>query len=135
MEILFVIIAGILLLIRKMLQPTAQEKNAVPAMGVIQKEIQDNGRILFYVEFRDGEGKTHVGQTEHYARTYGKYHTGDSVKIRYFFTPKGKPFVLIDDEALTSCGKETEPAARVLLVTAVVLLILAAGMAVKDFLL
>lgn len=124
--ILFIVVGVVLLLMRALLKPCPWEANQVPGIGVVKKRIQEDCRIHFFVEFRDQNGVVHVGESCPYKSTQGKYQVGESVKIRYYFSPKGKAFLVIDDPELISCEGDARRVSMVMLIAAVLLLALGA---------
>lgn len=124
--ILFIIVALILLLMRHLLAPAKCESNKMPGIGVIKKRIQEDCRIHFFVEFKDPQGIVHIGESIPYKSTQGKYQVGESAKILYYFSPKKKPFVIIDDTDLISCEIEAKRVSRVMLIASIVLIVLGA---------
>lgn len=121
--ILFIVIAVVILLMRSMIRPSKNEPIRYTGAGTITKQIQDNCRIIFYVEFCDQNGKVHVGKSIRYKLTKGKYQVGDYANIKYFFSPKGRPFVIIDDEELVSCEQAAKPVSAIMLVIAIMLIV------------
>lgn len=122
--ILFIVVAIILLLMRRLLGPSEWETNKVPGIGVVKKRIQEDCRIHFFVEFRDQQGVVHIGESDPYKSTQGKYQVGESVKIRYYFSPKGKAFLVIDDPDLISCEVGARRVSMVMLIAAISLMAL-----------
>lgn len=122
--LLFLVIAVVLLLMRKFIAPSKKEDTTITGTGVIEKRIQENCRINFYVRFRDAAGVEHIGESITYKSTKGKYHEGDHAAIRYFFSPKGRPFVIIDDPDLVSSETESRHISAIMLAAAIVLLAL-----------
>lgn len=124
--LLFLVIAVVLLLMRRLISPSKKEDTTIPGTGIIEKRIQENCRINFYVRFRDAAGVEHVGESITYKSTKGKYYEGDRAAIRYYFSPKGRPFVIIDDPELISSEMEAKPVSRIMLVAAIVSLVVSA---------
>lgn len=124
--ILFIVVAVILLLMRRLLGSFKWESNKVSGIGVVKKRIQENCRIHFFVEFQDQNGELHVGESVPYKSTQGKYQVGESVKILYCFSPKGKAFCEIDDPDLISCEVEAKRVSMVMLIAAILLIALGA---------
>ncbi len=131
--ILFIFIAVLLLLMRNLIRPSKNEPLKIAGIGVIQKRIQENCRICFLVEFRDQNGAVHVGESIPYKSTKGKYNEGETAKILYYFSPKGRPFVMIDDDDLVSCEKDAKPVGTIMLIAAILLLILGAACLISFF--
>lgn len=122
--ILFIVVAIILLLMRRLLAPSRWESNKVPGMGVVKKRIQENCRIHFFVEFSHTQGVVHVGESVPYKSTGGKYQPGETAKILYSFSPKGRAFLEIDDPDLISCEGEARRVGTVMKVAALLLIAL-----------
>jgi len=131
--ILFIVIAVVVLLMRSMIRPSKNEPIQYAGVGTITKQIQDNCRIIFYVEFFDQNGKVHVGKSIRYKLTKGKYQVGDSANIKYFFSAKGRPFVIINDEDLVSCEQAAKPVSTTMLVVAIMLIVLGVICLVSAF--
>ncbi len=121
--IVFIVIAAVILLMRSLILPSKNEPVRYTGTGTITKRIQEDCRINFYVEFCDQNGKVHVGRSITYKSTKGKYHEGDSANIKYFFSPKGRPLVIIDDDELVSCEEEAKTVSVIMLTAAVVLIV------------
>lgn len=122
--ILFIAIAVVILLMRNFIRPSKNEPIRYTGIGTITKRIQEDCRTNFYVEFCDQNGKLHVGRSITYKSTQGKYYEGDSASIKYFFSPKGRPVVIIDDNELISCEQEAKPVGVIMLVVAIMLIVL-----------
>lgn len=100
---IFLIVFGILtLLFRKLGMPSKNPPEMRETVGVIKNRFSGT-TVQFYVDFTDSEGVTHTGKSIPYRKTHGKYYAGDEAKIKYYFSPKGKAFVIIDDDTLESC--------------------------------
>lgn len=121
--LVFIAIAIVLLFMRKLIKPSKTETVMTPGIGAIKRRIQENCRTCFFVEFRDSMGKVHVGESIPYKSTKGRYYEGDKANIKYYFSPKGRPFVVIDDPDLVSCEKESKPVSTVMLTVAIVLIV------------
>lgn len=122
--ILYLVIAVVILLMRGFIKPSKNEPIYYTGVGTIKKRIQEDCRINFYVEFRDQNGQFHVGRSITYKSTKGKYFEGDSANIKYYFSPKGHPLVVIDDNELVSCKEEAKPIATIMLVVALVFIMI-----------
>lgn len=129
--LLFIVIAVILLLLRRLIRPSKNEPPKISGVGTVKKRIQENSRICFFVEFRDQNGAVHVGESIPYRSTKGKYHEGEKARIKYYFSPKGRPFVIIEDDDLVSCEKEANLVGTVMLAAAIVLMLLGSAMLVS----
>ena len=78
------------------------------AVGLIEKELQEDGSIYYYIKFNDASGNEVSKYSEYYYDTKGKYHVGDSVKVKYFYNKKGNISLLrIVDDDLISCDDKT----------------------------
>ncbi|OUP41489.1 hypothetical protein [Pseudoflavonifractor sp. An187] len=122
--ILFIVIAAVLILMRSLIVPSKNEPEKFRGVGIVEKRIQENCRICFYVRFTDKWGNVQVAESIPYKSTMGKYDNGDSAKIWYYFSPKGRPFVVIDDEELVSCETQSKYASVVMLIAAMILIII-----------
>jgi len=122
--ILFIVIAVVILFMRGFIRPSKNEPCYYTGIGTITKRIQEDCRINFYVEFFDQNGQRHVGRSITYKSTKGKYYQGDSADIKYYFSPKGRPIVVINDDDLVSCEQEAKPIATIMLVVAIILIII-----------
>lgn len=122
--ILFIVIAVVLLLMRSLIRPSKNEPHKTSGIGTIKKRMQENCRICFFVEFQDQNGTVHVGESIPYKSTKGKYYEGETARIKYYFSPKGRPFVIIDDDDLVSCEKEARTVDTIMLIAAIVLILL-----------
>lgn len=122
--LLFIVIAVGLLVMRSLIRPSKNEPVKTAGVGVIKRRIQENCRTCFFVEFQDQNGNIHVGESIPYKSTKGKYYEDDTAKIKYYFSPNGRPFVIIDDMELVSCEKESKPVGAVMLVAAIVLIVI-----------
>lgn len=122
--LLFIVIAVVVLAMRRLIRPSKNEPVKTAGTGIIKRRIQENCRICFFVEFRAQNGNVYVGESIPYKSTKGKYYEGDTAKIKYYFSPKGRPFIIIDDPVLVSCEKEANIAGTVMLVAAIVLLVI-----------
>ncbi len=120
--ILFIVIAIVILLMRGFIKPSKKEPLYYTSIGTITKRIQEDCRINFYVEFYDQNGQIHVGRSITYKSTGGKYFEGDTANIKYYFSPKGRPLVVIDDDDLVSCEEESKPIASIMMIAAIVLI-------------
>ena len=119
----FIVIAIIMLLMRNLITPSKNDLVKIDGIGVIKRKIQDGCRIFFYVEFQDQSGNVHVGKSIIYRNTRGKYREGDSVNIKYYFSPKGRPFVRIEDPDMVSSEMAAKPVSAVMLTIAIILII------------
>lgn len=122
--LLFIVIAVIVLSMRSLIIPSKNEPVKIAGVGVIKRRIQENCRIYFIVRFQDQYGNVHVGESIPYKSTKGKYYEDDTVKIKYYFSPKRRPFVIIDDPELVSCEKESKSVATVMLGIAIALIVI-----------
>lgn len=132
--LLFIVIAIVVLLMRSLITPSKNDPVRIPGVGVIQRRIDDDCRVIFYVEFRDQRGNVFVGKSITYRSTKGKYQAGATANIRYFFSPKGRPFVEIIDPDLVSCEEAAKPVATVMLVAAIALMVIGVVTLVLSFL-
>lgn len=66
------------------------------AEGTVTSVLHDKTSSYYYVSF-ESDGKTLEGQSDHKPGICNKYHDGDRVDIRYWFTKDGKPMVVIDE--------------------------------------
>ncbi len=116
----FIVIAIVILLMRKFITPSKKELPRTAGRGIVRKRIQRDAIIYFFVEFQDKNGKTFVGESIPYKSTKGKYQIGEPVNILYYFSPKGTPFVIIDDDELVSLEGNANVVAKVMLIAAIV---------------
>lgn len=121
--VLFIIIAIIVLLMRNLITPSKNDLVKTDGIGVIKRKIQDGCRVFFYVDFQDQSGNVHAGKSITYRNTKGKYREGDIVNIQYYFSPKGRPFVRIEDPDIVSSEMAAKPMSAVMLIIAIILII------------
>ena len=104
------------------------------ATGTITRNIQEEGgTIMFYVSFADNQGRPFEGQSISYSSTKGKYRIGDSARIKYHITKKGRALVSIIDDDLTPCRLGAVKAARNTKIASIVFIVLAVVALVLEY--
>ncbi len=108
--------------------------DAREANGTITRIIYDEGgTVKYYVSFVTNEGMHMQGQSIYYASTKGKYKTNDTAVIKYFINRKGSARVALIDDELITCEESIKKAARNMLISTIVFLIISAIFFVKTY--
>ena len=81
----------------------------------------------FYMGFTTIDVKYMEGYTKSYIKTNGNVRLGEKVKIKYMFTPNGKPRIEIDEEGFVLNNPSMKPVIILMIVLAIVFVLLAIG--------
>lgn len=103
--------------------------------GVIDKLIREKGggAFWYYVNFIDKDTGKAIRAGSNYFKTGSKrLNVGEEVKIKYYYTKRGRPYVEIIDDTLVTLNSDTSIARNVKVIS-IILFIIAGYLILSRF--
>ncbi len=103
--------------------------------GVIDMYIKerDGGAFWYYVNFIDKDtGKAIRAESNYFKMTSKELDEGEEVKIKYYYTKRGRPYVEIIDDTLETFNSDTSTA-RNFKIISIILFIIAGYLILSRF--
>lgn len=129
--IVFLVLAIIFSLLSKWFKSLDKDpENIVSSKGIVDGMVYNDGYWEYFVTFQIN-GETVTDKTLSYLTSSRKLKEGEEVKIKYYFTPKGKVRVMIDEDNMKPSTSTLQPASKVLFWISLVLYIITGILFVK----